>query len=253
MSLKRWGSSSLLSLLTHTPPTVISAFLVFPAMFSSTLSSAGLGWETGGGRGGESEGPLCLLIVLISPLDSSLIALLCLQGHHYSDQAQLCFSLLFMNIILPNNCFEVFSRQRSHLITYRYVNAWALLAFAGHNIFHMQGFSSLHQIWNPKHFWSVFFFFFPSVYSLKSSAAAFEVLAARGSESTESVCIQVRLWEGPKPSSLCPPGEETLVFCSCLSVVSVWKHFVFCHLAQRPSDFTGEKWKPPCFHCANCI
>lgn len=54
-----------------------------------------------------NEGPLWLLIVLISPLDSSLIALLCLQGHHYSDQAQLCFSLLFMNIILQNLCFEV--------------------------------------------------------------------------------------------------------------------------------------------------
>lgn len=63
--------------------------------------------EGGRGREGESKGPLWLLIVLISPLDSSLIALLCLQGHHYSDQAQLCFSLLFMNIILQNNCFEV--------------------------------------------------------------------------------------------------------------------------------------------------
>lgn len=43
----------------------------------------------------RSKGPLWLLIVLISPLDSSLIAPLCLQGHHYSDQAQLCFPLLF--------------------------------------------------------------------------------------------------------------------------------------------------------------
>ena len=46
--------------------------------------------ETGAGRGGG--GPLWLLIVLISPLDSPLIALLCLQGHHYSDQVQLCFT-----------------------------------------------------------------------------------------------------------------------------------------------------------------
>lgn len=53
MSLKRWGSSSLLSLLTPHPPSVISAFLVFPAMFSSVPSSAGLGWETERGGGEE--------------------------------------------------------------------------------------------------------------------------------------------------------------------------------------------------------
>lgn len=55
-------------------------------------------------------------------------------------------------------------------------------------------------------------FFSPPVYSLKSSATAFKVLAAKGSESTESVCIQVRLWEGPKPSSLCPPGAKNACF-----------------------------------------
>lgn len=147
-------------------------------MFSSAPSPASLGWGRGRKKK-KSEGPLWLLIVLISPLDSPLIALLCLQGHHYSDQAQLCFSLLFMNIILPNDCFEVFSRQGSHLITYRYVNPRAFLARAGHNIFHMRGLSSLQQIRNPKHFLKCFS---PplSVYLLKSSAAAFGVLAARG-------------------------------------------------------------------------
>lgn len=43
-----------------------------------------------------------------------------------------------------------FSRWRSHLITYRYVNVWVFLALAGHNIFHMQGFqvSSKFEIQN---------------------------------------------------------------------------------------------------------
>lgn len=175
------------------PLSVISAsfflfFLVFPAMFSSAPSPASLG--EGRGRKKKSEGPLWLLIVLISPLDSPLIALLCLQGHHYTDQAQLCFSLLFMNIILPDDCFEVFSRQGSHLITYHYVNPPFQRSWREQDTisFTCGPFKSPTNLKYPT---LCEVFFSPlrptSVYTLKSSAAASRVLAARVREQTLSL------------------------------------------------------------------
>lgn len=125
-----------------------------------------------------------------------------------------------MNIILPNDCFEVFSRQGSHLITYRYVNPRAFLARAGHNIFHMRGLSSLQQIWNPKHFLKCFS---PplSVYLLKSSAAAFGVLAARGQGANIQSASELG---GTKTPHVCVSlsVKETLVFRSCRRLASLW-------------------------------
>lgn len=135
-----------------------------------------------------SEGPLWLLIVLISPLDSPLIAPLCLQGHHYSDQAQLCFSLLFMNIILPNDCFEVFLAPGitfDHLPLCKFTSALGgeqdTISFT-----RARGpFKSPTNLKSPKHFLKCFSLPSPSpVYSF------FGVLAARGQRCKRSLCIR---------------------------------------------------------------
>lgn len=149
-----------------------------------------------------------------------------------------------MNIILPDDCFEVFSRQGSHLITYHYVNPQAFLARAGHNILHMRGFQ-VSNIWNTKHFLKCF--------SVLSTPLLFtrlnpvqRVLAARVRMQTFSLHPSRE-----EPKILVFTVKETLVFLlvseHCFSLM-LWSSALFCcHLAKR------RKVYHCLFHWIKCV
>lgn len=111
------------------------------------------------------------------------------------------------------------------------------------------GLSSLQQIWNPKHFLKCFSPPPPSVYLLKSSAAAFGVLAARGQGANIQSASELG---GTKNPPVCVSlGERDACFsfmsAPCVSLMR-WSSALFCcHLAK------GRKVYRCVFHCETCV
>ncbi len=141
MSLKHRGSSiAFSSFPPHNPPlSVISAFSVFPAMFSSVYSFASPGWEREWVKRGERRSSVAVNSShLSSGLSFNCSALP--AGSLLLRSSATLFFTAFHEYHFAKQLLWGFSGRRSNLITYPYVNVWVFLALAGHNVFHMQGF-----------------------------------------------------------------------------------------------------------------
>lgn len=121
------------------PLSVISAFSVFPAMFSSVYSFVSLGWERERVKRGERRSSVAVNSSHLSPGLSFNCSALPAGSSLLWLRATLFFTA-FYEYHFPKQLLWGFSGRRSNLITYPYVNVRVFLALAGHNIFHMQGF-----------------------------------------------------------------------------------------------------------------
>lgn len=121
------------------PPSVISAFSVFPAMFSSVHSFASLSWESERVKRGERRSSVAVNSSHLSPGLSFNCSALPAGSLLLWSSATLFFTA-FHEYHFPKQLLWGFSGRGSNLITYPYVNIWVHLVLAGHNVFHMQGF-----------------------------------------------------------------------------------------------------------------